>query len=78
MESIKYYGQKYLLGTNHCLPLSHMAKSYIRLEGGNQRINEFSIGYMMNPNLSMKKIFQRASESMYETYILYINHYTYQ
>ena len=47
-----------LLGTNHCLPLSHMAKSYIWLEETNQRINEFSIGYTMNPNLSMNKAFK--------------------
>ena len=44
-----------LLGSNHRLPLSHMAKSYIWLEETNQRINEFSIVYMMNLNLSMKK-----------------------
>ena len=46
-----------LLGTNHCLPLSHMAKSYIWLEEKNQRIHEFSIGYMMNPNLNTHKAF---------------------
>ena len=43
---------KSLLGTNHLLPLSHMAKSYIWLEEKNQRIHEFSIGYMMNPNMN--------------------------
>ena len=32
-----------LLRTNHRLPLSHMAKSYICLEETNQSINEFSI-----------------------------------
>ena len=47
-----------LLGTNNCLPLLHMAKSYIWLEETNQRINDFSIGYMMNTNLSMKKFFR--------------------
>ena len=47
-----------MLGTNNRLPLSHMAKSYIWLEETNQRINEFSIGYMMNPNLSMNKVFR--------------------
>ena len=47
-----------LLGTNHRPPLSHMAKSYIWLEETNQRINEVSIGYMMNPNLSMNKVFR--------------------
>ena len=46
------------LGNYHRLPLSHMAKSYIWLEETNQRINEFSIGYMMNPNLSINKAFK--------------------
>ena len=49
---------KYLLGTNHRLPLSHMAKSYIWLEETNHRINEFSIGYTMNTNLRINKAFK--------------------
>ena len=49
---------KYLLGTNHCLPLSQMAKSYIWFEERNQRINEFSIGYMKNSNFSINKKFK--------------------
>ena len=49
---------KYLLGCNHHLPLSYMSKSYIWLEEKNQRINEFSIGYMINPNLSINKSFK--------------------
>ena len=44
-----------MLETNHCLPLSHMAKKYIWFEEKNQRINDFSIGYMMNQNLNMNK-----------------------
>ena len=47
-----------LLGANHILPFSHMAKSYIWLEETNKRINEFSIGYMMNLNLIMNKDFR--------------------
>ena len=39
---------KSLLGTNCRMPLLHMSKSYIWIEETNQRINEFSIGYMMN------------------------------
>ena len=35
-----------------------MAESYIWSEETNQRINEFSIGYMMNPNLSTNKAFK--------------------
>ena len=45
-----------LLGTNHRLPLSYMAKSYIWLEETYQRINEVSIGYIINPNMSIKNL----------------------
>ena len=47
-----------MLGTNYLMPLSHMAKSYILFEETNERINEFSIGYMMNSNLSINKAFK--------------------
>ena len=46
---------QYLLGNNHRLPLSHMAKSYIWVEETKERINEFSIGYMINPTLIINK-----------------------
>ena len=32
MESIKFLDIQYMLGTNHRLPLLHMAKSYIWIE----------------------------------------------
>ena len=35
-----------------------MSKSYIWLEETNQRIDEFSIGYMMNPNLNRNRSFK--------------------
>ena len=47
-----------LLGTNHLLTLSHMARRYICLEENNRLINEFSIGYMIDPNLSINKAFK--------------------
>ena len=47
-----------LLGTNCHMPLLHMSKRYIWLEETNQRINEFSIGYMMNPNLNRNRYFK--------------------
>ena len=47
-----------LLGANHSLTLSHMTKSYIWIEETNQSINELSIGYMMNTNLSINKAFK--------------------
>ena len=47
-----------LLGNNRRLLLSHMANKYILLEETNQRIHEFSIGYMKNPNLIINKAFR--------------------
>ena len=47
-----------MLGANFCMPLLHMSKSYIWLEETNQRINEFSIEYMMNPTLYNNRAFK--------------------
>ena len=47
-----------LLGAYHRLPLSHMAKNYIFLEETKELINEFSIGFMINLPLNIKKSFK--------------------
>ena len=47
-----------MLGANFRMPLLHMSKSYIWLEETNQRINEFSIGYTMNPILNRNRAFK--------------------
>ena len=47
-----------LLGTNHRLPLSHMAKSCIWLEETKERINDFSIRYMIHTNFNINKSFK--------------------
>ena len=47
-----------MLQANFCMPLLHISKSYIFLEETNQRINEFSIGYMMNPTLYKNRAFK--------------------
>ena len=46
-----------LLGANHCLPLFHMAKGSIWLNETKKDINEFIIGYMINPGLDVNKAF---------------------
>ena len=46
-----------LLGTNHRLPLFYMAKLFICLNETKQLINEFNIGYIINPGLNVKKFF---------------------
>ena len=60
-----------MLGNSYCLPLLHMAKSCIWLEETNQRINEFSIGYMINPNLSMKNISESKLKCVWELHFLH-------
>ena len=57
-NQINILDMQYLLGANCRMPLLHMSKSYIWLEETNQRINEFSIGYMMNPNLNRNRSFR--------------------
>ena len=47
-----------MLGANCRMPLLHMSKSYIWIEEKNQRINELSIGYMMNPTLNRNRAFK--------------------
>ena len=51
-----------MLGNNHLLPLSHMDESYIWPEETDQFINEFSIGYMMNVNIPMNKVFREKEK----------------
>ena len=58
MNKLNLINIQSILGNNHRLPLSHMGKGYIWLEETNQRINEFSIGYIMNPHLSINKSFK--------------------
>ena len=47
-----------MLVANFRMPLLHMPKSYIWIEETNRCINEFSIGYMMNPTLNRNRVFK--------------------
>ena len=59
-----------LLGANHCLPLFHMAKSFIWLEETKERINKFLIGYMVNPTLNISKAFrEQVTKCMNITFV---------
>ena len=58
-----------LLGVNHCLPVFHVSKSFIWINETKQRINEFIIGYMINPGLNVNKAFRKQVENfMYTTF----------
>ena len=52
-----------LLGSNHCLPLFHMDRTVIWLNETKQFIIEFTIGYMINPNLNTNKAFIEKLET---------------
>ena len=47
-----------MLVANCRMPLLHMSKIYIWIEEKNQRINQFSFGYMLNPTLYTNKVFR--------------------
>ena len=47
-----------LLGENHRLPLFNMAERFIWINETKQLINEFTIGYMINPGLNVNKAFR--------------------
>ena len=57
-NQMKILNMKSMLGDNCRMPLLHITKSYIWFEETNQRINEFSIGYMMNPTLYRNRAFK--------------------
>ena len=47
-----------LLGVNPCLPLMNMSKICVYINSIEKHINEFEIGYMVNPTLNVKKEFR--------------------
>ena len=58
-----------LLGVNHHLPLFHMAKHFIWINETKKRINEFTVGYMINPGLNVNKAFREQVEKcLYTTF----------
>ena len=69
MEILSSYAYVTIVGENHCLPLFHMAKSFIWFNETKIRINEFTIGYMIIPGLNVNKSFREQVEiCMYTTF----------
>ena len=55
-----------MLVANCRMPLLHMSKTYICIEETNQRINEFFLGYMLNPVLNKKKTFKQQVKACFK------------
>ena len=47
-----------VLGANCRIPLIHLSNRKMYIEETNERINEFSFAYMLNPHLNMNKSFK--------------------
>ena len=47
-----------LLGANHLQPIINMSKRLVYLYTTNKQINQFEIGYMVNPSLHVDKLFR--------------------
>ena len=52
-----------LLEENHRLNLFHMANRFIWINETKKCINEFTIGYMINPGLNVNKTFREQVEN---------------
>ena len=54
-------------GYNHRLPFFHMDRCFIWLNEAKQRINEFTIGYMINTCLNVNKAFREQVQNFMYT-----------
>ena len=50
------------MGANSGLPLLHIDKFFLYIHEINERINEFAIGYIINPTLNVNKSFKDKVE----------------
>ena len=57
-NQINILSMESVLGANFRMPLIHMSNRKNWIEETNQRINEFSFAYMLNPTLNKKKAFK--------------------
>ena len=53
-----------LLGVNHCQPIFHMFKILVYLYTTDECINQFPIGYMINPTLHVNMVFREQVENL--------------
>ena len=59
-----------LVGVNNCQTILHMSKIMIHYYSTDETINQFSIGYMINPSLKFKNSFITQVENFLSVYFL--------
>ena len=47
-----------IVGVNHCLRILHLFKILVHIYTTENTINQFSIGYMINPSIHFNKVFK--------------------
>ena len=47
-----------LVGVNHFQPFIHMSRIMVYINTTDEKINQFEIGYMINPSLHINKVFR--------------------
>ena len=52
-----------LLGVNHIQPILHMSTRMVHCYSTDETINQFVIGYMINPSLNCNKVFRIQVEN---------------
>ena len=65
-NQINVLSMESVLGANFRMPLVHMSNRKIWIEEKNQRINEFSFGYMLNPTLKTSKVFKEKVKTCFK------------
>ena len=57
-----------IVGVNHCPPISHLSKRMVHIYTTGKTINQFEIGYMINPSLNFKNAFRTQVEKCFGDY----------
>ena len=51
-----------LVGVNHCQPILNMSKKIVHCYYTDEIINQFAIGYMINPSINCNKVIREQVE----------------
>ena len=57
-ETLNFISLMPLLGVNHRQPILHKSKLMVHCYSTDESINQFAIGYMINPELNCNQVFR--------------------
>ena len=59
-----------ILGINHRQPILNMSKIMVQCYTTDETINQFTIGYIINPSLKFNNVFITQAEKLLKCFIL--------